>query len=1153
MASTTTTDMYGKYDSYGNPLWTSTSDDMDVTTTKQRFRDIHSISNITSTYIKDARENIKNDPAAQAQILSSLFSVKEYLQDGKDPADIPSLQEIQEALELKQKLAKAEEQYIKKFQEGFYINPKEGTIRYFDPEAVDYRKTRKVTPFTDAEMLIYPVEHKTVDGTYSIYTVQLPRPEFAPENADKHSVIAHELVGYTEIPQMGVGINEMDARVIAFGCGKIPLGSLDHYDTWCYQAQETFNHNGNIPDYNDLVFLMRDNATNIKYDPYEPGCYTPLVPCKGVYSRQTIKKKYRYSSEYRNESVYQTFTGIGTTYNVKDPHTGIGIICYEDTLNIVGAHRCYGQQSDYQSKAMLTKLYLILRPVKVEKEDDDETWGDIWDMVLREQLASDVEYTGSMTLGPNFNPRPENVEVINITVPMEHERISETERTDTYMADQHTEMAEKVKELYPLHHSDNRTSAIPPDQPPSTEADESIAPKENESIIEWAKRNNHLTDKDADAFKASFKDTIELFAKQENDPSKITSSELMTLLSTAFDTNLMSRKRSERMFYAVQENVNPYSRKLNGMGYQLVYDHRFRPFVDSKLYHSQTLLTYASEGLNESDLSNVLNFENLVATKAGPSGNQRDIKVFSRHGDLLRTMFGKVENGKTFSDLIYMASLFVEYYSMKLAELPLKYPTYAYLMENGAPVNWRSPEGVLYTPTFTDTELATFMSPETDIKQRAYDSLLTWHVLTSLILSYIKHDRTDLKGTQASELAENFLGSIAIQKVKTCNANLASGAAYFDKFADSPLLCQYGQIGGLNPRISDYFIKRENFIPVQDNFKGGLLIKYSHKVRSDVEDPDPDFYRNVMRFDRDVYQYWTFLTMTWSQSMVRTEIGRNLLEWNEIFRGESLYQDFFQAFGTHKFTDSIGNHVQSNKVVNVPQDTNVQQVLGMKNPGPIKELTLQKILATHDLMHEANYKSVLAHDRDGLMDWWQYYYNMFAKCAMWSSQFVFSNYIAPNHTPWETHDGDQESYDPVKEYNVNNLHTFVMQNPADVKSVTKYNYYPHSDPLSTTTFNLADYVLSAGDFTTKGSGMLFINPIVPKPDFQWYNSQTDGFKKLFIKQGGEWAWNYMTAMRPFGKYLWINDVEVDLHEYMKRPYFLLGNRFAYNSVAELED
>lgn len=81
------------------------------------------------------------------------------------------------------------------------------------------------------------------------------------------------------------------------------------------------------------------------------------------------------------------------------------------------------------------------------------------------------------------------------------------------------------------------------------------------------------------------------------------------------------------------------------------------------------------------------------------------------------------------------------------------------------------------------------------------------------------------------------------------------------------------------------------------------------------------------------------------------------------------------------------------------------------------------------------------------------------------------------------HDGDQESYDPGKEYNTNNLHTFVLQNPADVKSVTKHIYYPHSDPLSTKTFNLADYILSAGDFTTKGSEMLFISPVIPKPDF----------------------------------------------------------------------
>ena len=76
----------------------------------------------------------------------------------------------------------------------------------------------------------------------------------------------------------------------------------------------------------------------------------------------------------------------------------------------------------------------------------------------------------------------------------------------------------------------------------------------------------------------------------------------------------------------------------------------------------------------------------------GTLSNQRDIKVFPRYGDLLSTMFRKVANGKTFSDIIYMASLFVEYYSMKLAEIPLKYPTCAYLIEIAASV---SPHGVL--------------------------------------------------------------------------------------------------------------------------------------------------------------------------------------------------------------------------------------------------------------------------------------------------------------------------------------------------------------------------------------------------------------------------------------------------------------------------
>ena len=97
---------------------------------------------------------------------------------------------------------------------------------------------------------------------------------------------------------------------------------------------------------------------------------------------------------------------------------------------------------------------------------------------------------------------------------------------------------------------------------------------------------------------------------------------------TAFETFLMARNKSEKMFISVQPNVNPLTQKVNGMGYQLVYDHRFRPFIESKLYQSATLLTYASAGLDPNVMSNIINFDELDTKTVGP--NQRTIKVFKR-------------------------------------------------------------------------------------------------------------------------------------------------------------------------------------------------------------------------------------------------------------------------------------------------------------------------------------------------------------------------------------------------------------------------------------------------------------------------------------------------------------------------------------------
>ena len=63
------------------------------------------------------------------------------------------------------------------------------------------------------------------------------------------------------------------------------------------------------------------------------------------------------------------------------------------------------------------------------------------------------------------------------------------------------------------------------------------------------------------------------------------------------------------------------------------------------------------------------------------------------------------------------------------------------------------------------------------------------------------------------------------------------------------------------------------------------------------------------------------------------------------------------------------------------------------------------------------------------------------------------------------------------------------------------------------------------------------------------------FKLENLKQSdhSQQGWDFMTAYRPLGTHLWINDTEVDFTEYMKRPYFKIGNRPALSSIPELED
>ena len=107
---TTITNRQGErmYDQYGNALWTPTLGG-DIEDVRERLEDVREISNITSTYINDAKNYFTEN--AQAKLLTSLVAVKDLIKEGEDPDDIPTLSEIHEALELKQKLAQAEETY----------------------------------------------------------------------------------------------------------------------------------------------------------------------------------------------------------------------------------------------------------------------------------------------------------------------------------------------------------------------------------------------------------------------------------------------------------------------------------------------------------------------------------------------------------------------------------------------------------------------------------------------------------------------------------------------------------------------------------------------------------------------------------------------------------------------------------------------------------------------------------------------------------------------------------------------------------------------------------------------------------------------------------------------------------------------------------
>ena len=497
----------------------------------------------------------------------------------------------------------------------------------------------------------------------------------------------------------------------------------------------------------------------------------------------------------------------------------------------------------------MNKIELILRQVAVEKEEESD-WGDVWDYVLKSQLQSDVMYTGSMTFGPNFNPRPESVQIMQQPKHLESNELEEQarKRMDNYATVAHRQLADQVREQHPLHepHDLPQDMEITPDVTEDSNNVNLDIPLNDEHISDWSTRTNRLSSLDKDTITNLMHGAVQLIDETDQDPTKLTSTNLMHKILESYNVHLMDRSRSEVMFTEIQANTNSLSQKMKGMGYQLIYDHRFLPFIQSKLSTSRTILRCTSEGLDQLEVGSAVNFAKLKTVKIQvDADNTRDIKVFRKTGDLWRMMFANVQNGKVFEEIVHLTAIFIEYYADKLAQKDMVYPTYSQLMEDQSPEKWRSDRTLHpFYPPFKQTKKehydVEFTKPNFEQKKRAYEAVLTWHCLIALTISYMKHDAQMMKGVNATELTLEYLNCDAVQMLLKCPATISSGAAYFDKFADCPLLCQYGEIGGLPAANEDYMLKPENYLAVQDAFKGGMVIQHMETTLDQTRHTNPD-------------------------------------------------------------------------------------------------------------------------------------------------------------------------------------------------------------------------------------------------------------------------------------------------------------------------
>ena len=1074
-----------QYDRYGNFLPTRYLGEENDKSKYDKF----SLYNMTSSYLKQLPATEKSEQ------IRAMIELRRLIADGGSLEKVPTLAMIHRAIEMKQILKLNELKFAKKFQEPYFQNLNSGVYKYFNMDKAEYESTRQISNLPTNNVMYMPVEVITQDSLFSCFTVELPSPTSKVMGQvsmaeDENNFVCWNLIGYVEYPEFEPAIKQFEARVLMLGSGKMALSRTAHKMNW--QKDNT------LQNFNEQVLLMKKNYKNIQFNPLHDSGYMPYVPQKGVYAEWSIKNKPTYGNDnIANSSVYIQGNSRGVLKPVTD-NSGQGIICFCDKLNIIAAHKFESSSHDNNSMSSMRKIELIFTRIIIPRQKR-ESWPDIWDAIACSELQSDRLYEGITYMGPNFNPRPESVQVIN---PVE-ELIPNASAAPPNLFNKFAH--ERLSQFAKDHNETISDIPVPP-PPPQAEDNNIFSAPAGKIFYEYLSTNKRNT----------------IFGSgtlpEVSDTSDF--SQVLMDLALLINHNLVHGDRKEEMYSRFEVSNQAASHKIPGIEYQFVYNKRFEPFIKSGMWSMSKLFEYSKNGISDEVFKGLVEPSKLVTVNL----EGKVIKTFPRRGDYFRFMYGCVYNGDAYNMIVESLAKFIDYHSYALAEKTVLIPTYDSFTEKRVEIPWFGKVG----QTYKSKPIVEFgLTPTKQQRILAYEGFLTWLCMMTLHLTYMNHDSVDITGVQgAQQKIQDFLSSPPVKSITKCDANLRSFMLYFFRLHDSPLMCQYGEISGLDPTNPDFVPhnkENESYKAARFAFRGDVVVKPTKFAQiNDYWQLHPlTFYSgHPDEYKTQYYQLHYVLRLTYTEVLNRTDLGRQLIKINEIFRGADVARDLAGSMCSHTMGDT-----HEDNVFVLATHQSIRDLFGVLEEGPTREYPIEVIkfmaITTYDMLEGmgSNLVDSVNDDEAIKTEVDRFASDMLAKLGVWTYNSYFRG-LNPKH-------------------NKNNEYEFTGQQYTNED--LKKDYDVPTRYLATSTINCSDFVLGSGvgPSVTKGTDMYFINKYYPGGEV--LSSRSDAFRTVF-KQSNDQGYNYLSVYRPFGKGIWINDKEVEIQTVLAEKWSFIGNR-----------